>query len=91
MAKGGSFYFFDEADYKTFHILGDFYAKDKNHIYEMRKGKLDSVDYKTFKTCNGCGPYSKDKNGYYRWGDKVDLKNIEDAEALKDIDRLKKL
>lgn len=88
MAHGGQFYIFDEVDYATFEILGDCYAKDKNNIYEMRAGKLDSIDYKTFKTIKNCGCFAKDKNGYYNWDSKIDKENYNDKyvkEAMKKL------
>lgn len=88
MAGGGSFYIFDEADYETFEILGDCYAKDKNNIYEMRSGKLDSIDYKTFKTIVGPGCYAKDKNGYYSWGTKIEKEYLNDKDVKEAIKKL---
>ena len=55
MAGGGQFYVFDKADYGTFEVLSDCYAKDKNSIYEAKSGKLDSIDYQTFKTKKDLG------------------------------------
>lgn len=81
----------DEADVKTFKVIGNCYAKDKNHIFGERKMILDSVDYKTFITCDDCGCWAKDKNGYYSWGDKTDINDIDDKESLKMIENLKKL
>lgn len=72
MIDGGSFYILDEADYETFEILGDCYARDKNHIYEFRKGKLDSIDYSTFKTKEGLtNCLAKDKFGYITYGERI--------------------
>lgn len=88
MAGGGSFYIFDEADYTTFEILGDCYARDKNSIYEMRSGKLDSVDYHTFKSILGQGCYAKDKNGYYSWGTKIEERFLNDSEVKEVIKKL---
>jgi len=90
MAHGGQFYIFDEVDYPTFEVLGDCYAKDKNNIYEMRAGKLDSVDYKTFKTKKDCGCFAKDKNGYYNWDTKIAKENYNDEyikKAIKELDK----
>ncbi len=67
MAYGGRFYIYDIADHKTFRVLGDHYAKDKNHIYGERAGILKHVDYTTFTSQKGAGPYAKDKFGYYFW------------------------
>jgi hypothetical protein len=90
MSGGGSFYIFDDADYKTFEILGDCYAKDKNHIFESRAGILTQVDYASFKTKAGIsGCVAKDKNGYIIWGDRVKLEEIQDEvllQAMKELD-----
>jgi hypothetical protein len=90
MSGGGSFYIFEDADYQTFAILGDCYAKDKNHIFESRAGILTNVDYASFKTKAGnAGCVAKDKNGYIIWGDRVKLEEIQDEvllQAIKELD-----
>lgn len=88
MAHGGQFYIFEEVDYPTFEILGDCYAKDKNNIYEMRAGKLDSIDYKTFRTVKNCGCFAKDKSGYYKWDSKIDKENYNDEYVKEAIKKL---
>ena len=90
MAYGGKFHILENVDYKSFQILGDCYAKDKNNIYEMRAGKLDSVDYKTFKTIRNCGCFAKDKNGYYSWDSKISKEYYEEKyikEAIKKLNQ----
>lgn len=67
MAYGGRFYIYDGVDHKTFKVIGDSYAKDKNHIYGERAGIMENVDYATFTSKKGAGPYAKDKNNYYFW------------------------
>lgn len=62
MSDGGNFSIVQNADVQTFKVIGDCYAKDKNNIYGERAMKMDSVDYKTFKTEKGCGCFAKDKN-----------------------------
>ncbi|RZL39839.1 MAG: hypothetical protein EOP00_27405 [Pedobacter sp.] len=92
MLGGGQFYIDTNVDYKTFEVIGDVYAKDKNQIYLDRTGIMENIDYKTFKTAVGIGPYAKDKNGYYRWGDKIDTLNHSDEydkEAIKILDKLR--
>lgn len=91
MSDGGFFWIVEEADVKTFKVIGNCYAKDKNHIFGERKMILDSVDYNTFITCDDCVCWAKDKNGYYSWGDKTVINDIEDKETLKIIEILKKL
>ena len=91
MLGGGSFFINKEVDYKTFQIIGDVYAKDKNHIYEERTGIMEKVDYKTFKTAVGIGPYAKDKNGYYSWDEKIDTLNQDNAQEKEAIKMLMKL
>ena len=92
MSDGGNFWIVEKADAKTFEVIGNScYAKDKNYIYVERAMKIDDIDYKTFKTCDDCGCYSKDKNGYYFWDSKIELKDIKDEESKKIIEKLKKL
>lgn len=67
MAYGGKFYIYSGVDHRTFKAVGDHYAKDKNNIYGERAGVLKNVDYKTFTSQKGVGPYAKDKYGYYFW------------------------
>ena len=88
MIDGGNFSIIENADVKTFRIIGDCYAKDKNYIYGERALKMDSVDYKTFKTKKGCGCYAKDKNGIYFWDFKIDLKDIEDSKLREILEKL---
>ena len=91
MSDGGNFWIVEGADVKTFKVIGNScYAKDKNYIYGERAMKMDSIDYKTFITCDECGCYAKDKNGYYFWDEKIDLKNIdsETKEKIKLLDKL---
>lgn len=92
MAHGGSFYINTEVDYKTFKVIGDVYAKDQNHVYVDRTGIVRNVDYKTFRSKIGIGPYAKDKNGYYYWGEKIDTLNNEsddyEKKAIKELDKL---
>ncbi len=83
MAGGGRFSIYEGVDYATFRVLGDSYAKDKDHIYGERAGILEKVDYRTFETLKGAGPYAKDKNGYYFWDDLIYTK-----QGLKDSIRL---
>ncbi|MFV0346337.1 MAG: hypothetical protein ACK5IQ_08870 [Bacteroidales bacterium] len=91
MVDGGFFQIVEDADVETFRIIGACYAKDKNYIFGERAMRMDSVDYKTFKTCDECGCFAKDKNAYYFWDEKIDTTNIEDEEILKIIEQLRKL
>ncbi len=91
MAYGGTFNIYEEADYNSFIVLNDFYAKDKNSIYEMRKGKLDDVDYATFRTSKEAGNFAKDKYGYFQWGDRISKEDLQDPEIQKGIKILDKL
>lgn len=90
MVDGGNFWIVQDADPQTFEALGSCYAKDKNYIYGERAMKMDSVDYKTFKTSKECSCFAKDKNGFYFWDDKINLKEA-DPETLLMVDKLKKL
>lgn len=87
---GGNFWIVQDADPQTFEALGSCYAKDKNYIYGERAMKMDSVDYATFKTCNECNCYARDKNSFYFWDDKINLKEA-DPETLLMVEKLKRL
>ncbi len=92
MVDGGNFWIVDNADVKTFQVLGNCYAKDKNKIFTERNMETDTIfDYRSFKTCDDCGCFAKDKNGYYFWDEKIDINNIENKETESIINRLKKL
>ena len=51
---------------------------------------MSSIDYKSFKTKKGLGCFAKDKNGYYFWDSKLDLKEI-DEPSKKAVEELRKL
>ncbi len=86
MAYGGKFYIYNKADYSSFKVIGDNYAKDKNYIFGERAGILGHVDYNTFMTTKESGPYAKDKNGYYFWDELIYTnKEIEDIFGKKSI------
>jgi len=40
-------------------------------------------------TRTDCACYAKDKNGFYFWDSKIDLKEIDDEETSKIIEKLK--
>lgn len=89
MSDGGHF-IIEDADSKSFELLGDCYAKDNTSIYGQTHGKLDMVDYKTFKFSDEFGCYAKDKNDYYFWGEKIDTTNADDdlKKVISDLDEL---
>ncbi|MGX7668760.1 hypothetical protein [Flavobacterium pedocola] len=90
MSDGGHFLMVDGADPKTFIIISDCYAKDKTSVYCERYGRLDMVDYETFKTTDEIGCFAKDKNGYYFRDEKIDTTSA-DEELQKIIQKLKKM
>ena len=75
------------ADAKTFEILGYHIAKDKNYVY-YRDEKLSKIDPKTFEVVEGYYiTIFKDKNGIYTFGKNYDkLKIINFKEDGIDID-----
>lgn len=88
MSDGGNFWIVEGADTKTFEVIGNScYAKDKNYIYGERAMKMDHIDYQTFRTCDACGCFAKDKNGYYFWNEMIDLKDI-DGEIKEKIESM---
>jgi len=90
MAGGGNFWIVKEADVKTFKVIGDCYAKDKNHIFGERAMEMKLIDYKTFRTKKGIGCFAKDKAGYYFWDSKLNLDKLDEYEK-KAVDILKKI
>ncbi len=75
---------FEDADAQNFEMIGDCYAKDKYNIYEERSGKLEGVDYASFKTKFDLGCIGRDKKGYWFWGNREDLNDpIHDNELKK--------
>jgi hypothetical protein len=91
MASGGRFWVLEEADVKTFKFLGGCYAKDKKRIYTERNIHWEEVDYQTFKTCDKCNCYSKDKNGFYSGDSKINRDEEKDSLAQQAIKRLERL
>lgn len=88
LLAGGDFRTF-EADRDSFEVLvGDCYAKDKHSIYEMRRGRLENVDYATFKAAPGPGCFAKDKHGYYSWSEKLASEQLGDADVQAAIKKL---
>ena len=75
------------ADAKTFEILGYHIAKDKNYVYYWDE-KLSKIDPKTFEVVEGYYiTIFKDKNGIYTFGKNYDkLKIINFKENGIDID-----
>lgn len=75
------------ADAKTFEILGYHVAKDKNYVYYWDE-KLSKIDPKTFEVVEGYYiTIFKDKNGIYTFGKNYDkLKIINFKENGIDID-----
>lgn len=92
---GSNFSIQAEADLSTFQIINDCYAKDKNHVYEMRFGLIEEADSKTFKVLKGdveggyC--YAKDKNNYYRGRDVLKENDLNTPEMKEIVSRLNKL
>ena len=91
MAEGGNFGIVENADLKTFEVIGDCYARDKENIFGERKMIMKNIDYKTFKTKKGIGCFAKDINGYYFWDQKIDTNNLNDSIVKKAITELDKI
>ena len=92
---GSNFSIQAEADPSTFQIINDCYAKDKNHVYEMRFGLIEEADSKTFKVLKGDAEdgycYAKDKNNYYRGRDVLKENDLNTPEMKEIVSRLNKL
>ncbi|MCV2445475.1 DKNYY domain-containing protein [Acinetobacter bereziniae] len=80
MLDGGNFSILEDADPKTFKLLGDCYAKDHHHIYEERFGQLKDADYATFKSGADVGCVAKDKNGYWFWDERKSWDDLDSEE-----------
>jgi hypothetical protein len=90
--SGGPNFYAVWTDYASFKIVNDCYAKDKNHVYDMRNGLQEDIDVKTFKVLeidNRC--YAKDKNGYYEGTFKLTDEQLKDPEIQRAIKKLDKL
>ncbi|WP_417355298.1 DKNYY domain-containing protein [Flavobacterium sp.] len=89
---GSNFSVQDEADIETFNILNDCFAKDKNHVYEMRFGLIKEADAETFKVLDndteGGECYAKDKNNYYRGSYVLQQNDLNTSEVKLVIDLL---
>lgn len=80
MSDGGTVYFNDKADRKTFVVFGESgYAKDKNNIY-YRSDIIDGADVKTFKVINDkdIPELARDRSYFYITGKRLDKKEMED-------------
>lgn len=62
-------------DRKSFQLLDYHYAKDKFHVF-YDENIIVGADAKTFMHLEGTQD-GKDKNGCYRWGEKVDCKVLQ--------------
>lgn len=70
------------ADPKTFQVLGNGYAKDKNNVY-WNDVKIENADIETFEVMDDSIEYAKDKNNvYFTW---MAQKNIENPETFEFI------
>ncbi|MFY7728767.1 MAG: DKNYY domain-containing protein [Flavobacterium sp.] len=76
-SDGGGFDIVD-ADYKTFENLSDCYARDKNYIYDLRFGKIEEIDAKTFVLIDAEKCIGRDKNGYYQRNDLLTKERLKD-------------
>jgi len=65
-----------DADIETFVKISDWMAKDKNNVYGPW-GKQDLVDPETFIVIGKEEKYGKDKNGFYKMGDRLEGKELE--------------
>ncbi|MFP9115145.1 hypothetical protein ACLI1A_14500 [Flavobacterium sp. RHBU_3] len=81
-----------EADQATFEVLSNCYARDKNYVYDLHNGRMDSIDPKKFKVivykeqCIG-----KFNNTYYYNGHimSLQMRNGEEMqEIIKQFDKL---
>lgn len=81
-SDGGFLRIVKDADVESFVVLeGDYYGRDKNHIYDGRNLVMDNVDHKTFRSLSDNGILGKDKNGYYQWNEKLDKESFENLPA----------
>ena len=69
------------ADVKTFVVLEDGYAKDRNYVYNGQR--LDKVDVRSFESI-GNGFY-RDKNNV-RWGGVLQLKRLNPSAKAQSFD-----
>ncbi len=79
MAHGGIFSIFDDsADYDSFQVLNDCFAKDKNKIFQVQADEdFHNYDYTSFQTCKDCGCVAKDKNTYFVIGEELNQNKVD--------------
>jgi hypothetical protein len=76
--SGGGNLSIADVDYKTFENLSDCYARDKNYIYDLRFGKIEEIDAKTFVLIDAEKCIGRDKNGYYNGNDLLTEERLKD-------------
>lgn len=73
----------EDADVKTFEVLGNGYAKDKNNVY-WTSSRIKNADIKTFEVIKDEVEYAKDKNYVYsKW---IPVKNVINPETFEFIE-----
>ncbi len=94
MSGGGRFSNFKEVepkvDVETFKVLNEYYAVDKNFVYDGRQGLMATADVKTFIVLND-EPFAKDKNNYYQWDSVIEKEQMQDSTTKEAIRKLNKL
>jgi hypothetical protein len=90
---GGNLTIVEDADYPTFEIVNDCYGRDKNHIYDMRFGTMDSIDPGEFKMLSYKDRCLAKYKGTYYWGNhemrpEYIADDPEMQEAIKLLDKL---
>lgn len=76
--SGGGNLSIADVDYKTFENLSDCYARDKNYIYDLRFGKIEEIDAKTFVLIDAEKCIGRDKKGYYNGNDLLTEERLKD-------------
>lgn len=91
-SDGGNLSIVEGADRATFEIVCCCYGRDKNHIYDIRFGVMESINPEEFKILeykNRC--LAKYKDSYYWGNDKLGPEDLADPEMQEAIRLLEKL
>ena len=65
-----------DADPASFVILNFWFGKDKNHVYSNDPTIIEGADPATFKVHEVCVLCATDKNGCYKYDERVDCDSI---------------
>lgn len=86
MCEGGYLTIFSK-DTSNFRILGSCYASHHSTIYHHRDGRMDA-DFESFAASTKFGCIAKDKNGYFRYHERVSKEELREELGSKSFSEL---